>query len=275
MELPSQPIERRSMGLAYELDGTLAVLTLDNAPENRIDEVTLEDAEQALLRLRSGVADNTVRAVLLRGAGEVFSAGADAAQLVREGAGVGVVTARFMRVVHGIEALPVPTVAAVHGMCLAGGFELALSADLLIAQEGTLFGLPESRLGIMPLGGGVQRLAERAGPGRALQMVYLTEVKPAETLYDWGVVSQVLQKDGFLEASRSIAEKLAVGPTQAHAATKALVRGWRTGGIPVADALLAEVTEPLFGTEDARLGFTAYANVPGGQRVPAPNFVGR
>ncbi len=263
------------MALKYSLDGPLAILTLDNPPENRIGLEELEGAETALIRLRKEVASNTVRAVLLRGEGKIFSAGANARQLVQEGDGVGVATHRYMRFVHGIEALPVPTIAAAHGLCLAGGFEFALCADLLIAAEGTMFGLPESRLGIAPLSGGVQRLAERAGPGRAFQTVYLTQVHDAATMHNWGVVADVLPQDGFADAARAFAMRLAVGPTQGHKATKAMVNGWRLGGIPIADALMGGVTDPLFGTSDAALGFAAYANVPGGTRVEPPKFTGK
>src|SRR2546421_646116 len=122
-----------------------------------------------------------LRALVLRGEGKVFSAGAD----VKLFAGMDADHMRplidsFLDLGHRMERLPFPTLAAVHGTCMAGGFELALFCDLIWAAEGTVLGLPESRLGIVPLAGGVKRGAARARLGRARAIALSGDLYGAE-----------------------------------------------------------------------------------------------
>src|SRR5258708_10420743 len=109
-----------------------------------------------------------LRALVLRGAGKVFSAGADVALFAgMTAAQLRPLIGSFIDLGHRIERLPFPTLAAVHGTCMAGGFELALFCDLIWAAEGTMLGLPEARLGIVPLAAAVERVAAPAALGRA------------------------------------------------------------------------------------------------------------
>lgn len=143
----------------FAQDGSLGTVTLDSPPLNQIGTEFIADL---LTTLDEVEAADGVRALVLRGAGKVFSAGADVALF----AGM---TARQLRPLigsfvdlgHRIERLPFSTLAAVHGTCMGGGFELALFCDLIWAAEGTMIGLPETRLGIVPLAGGVERIAAR------------------------------------------------------------------------------------------------------------------
>jgi enoyl-CoA hydratase/carnithine racemase len=100
--------------------------------------------------------------------------------------------------------------------------------------------------------GGPQRLAERAGPARARELVFTGELYDAATLERWNVVNRVLPADGFDDAARAFAARLASGPTKAHAATKRLIRAQLDGGTRAADAVVAEVSGPLFATEDLK-----------------------
>ena len=88
--------------------------------------------------------------------------------------------------------IPIPTVAAVQGLCLAAGLEVALSCDLIWAAEGCNLGLVEAVIGATPFGGGTQRLVARAGAGRAAEAVLTARAYPAETMLDWGVVNRVV-----------------------------------------------------------------------------------
>ena len=128
-----------------------------------------------------------------------------------------------MRLAQTLEDLPVPTVFAAHGLTLTAAFELALACDLLLAAERASFGLVEIVVGLTPSMGGPQRLAERAGPARAKELIYTGERYPAAELERWGVVNRVLPDEGFAEAARAFAARVAAGPTVAHAATKRLV----------------------------------------------------
>jgi enoyl-CoA hydratase/carnithine racemase len=144
-----------------------------------------------------------VRALVVRGAGKVFSAGADVALF----AGMSAQQLRpligsFIDLGHRIERLPFPTLAAVHGTAMGGGFELALFCDLIWAAEGTMIGLPETRLGIVPLAGGVERIAARAGLWRARKIALGGELYPAEQFANWGVVDRVVAADELHAAAR-------------------------------------------------------------------------
>ena len=112
---------------------------------------------------------------------------------------------------------------AAHGLTLTAAFELALACDILLAAEKASFGLVEIVVGLTPSMGGPQRLAERAGPARARELIFTGERYPAAVLERWNVVNRVLPDEGFAEAARAYAHRVAAGPTVAHAATKRLV----------------------------------------------------
>ncbi len=146
-------------------DAGLGVLTLDSPPLNLIGKALIGDLLAAVDRVE---ATDGLRGLLVRGEGNVFSAGADVRLFGgKRSAEMRPLIASFLELGRRLEALPFPTVAAVHGTCIAGGFELALFCDLIWAAEGTMLGLPETRLGIVPLAGGVERIAARAGLTRA------------------------------------------------------------------------------------------------------------
>jgi enoyl-CoA hydratase/carnithine racemase len=164
----------------------------------------------------------------------------------------------FLDLGHRIERLPYPTLAAVHGTCMAGGFELALFCDLIWAAEGTMLGLPETRLGIVPLAGGIERIATRAGLGRARSVALGAELHTAEEFVAWGVIDRVLAADELHSAALEFATRLAGGPTRAFAVVKELTRSYTAGGVAGADALLADAAVGLFDTEDARGGIRSF-----------------
>jgi enoyl-CoA hydratase len=139
---------------------------------------------------------------------------------------------------------------AAHALCLTAAFELALACDLLLAAESARFGLVETVVGLTPAMGGTQRLAERAGPARARELVMTGALYDAATLERWNVVNHVLPDDGFDAAARAFAGRLAEGPTRAHAATKAIVRAQVEGGVRHADERVPELAGDLFATED-------------------------
>jgi enoyl-CoA hydratase/carnithine racemase len=238
-----------SAPVVLERDGALAVITLASPPLNLFDEAMFGALRGAV----EAVAADPPRGLLVRADGRVVSGGVDvrvfdglsvedAAQLWRE----------LLAVIHIVEELPLPTVFAAHALCLTAAFELSLACDLLIAAESARFGLVETVVGLTPAMGGTQRLAERAGPARARELVMTGTLYDAATLERWNVVNRVLPDDGFDPAARAFARALAEGPTRAHAATKALVRAQVEGGARAADALVPEVAGALFATEDLK-----------------------
>ena len=244
-----------------ERDGDVAVVVLDSPPLNLFDEplfTALEGVAVELLTLTEPGRRGRARAVLVEARGKGVSGGVDVSffrdiaegpEPVRRGADL---WTRLLRVVQTFEDLPVPTVFAAHGLTLTAAFELALGCDILLAAERASFGLVEIVVGLTPSMGGPQRLAERAGPARARELVYTGERYPAAVLEGWNVVNRVLPDDGFHEAAREYARRVAAGPTMAHAATKKLVTAGVRNGVRAADALVPEVSGPLFGTTDLR-----------------------
>ena len=233
----------------FEQHDDVGELVLDAPPLNLFGPVMFDDLEATIVEVQEAAP----RALIFRAQGDVVSAGVDVH--VFDGldrAGADELTARLLRLAHALEDLPFPTLAVAHGLCLTAALELSLACDLLWAAEGVQFGLVEAVVGITPLMGGTQRMAERAGSARAREFVMTGGLFTAETLHDWGVVNRVLPGEELLDKARRFAARLAAGPTQAHAATKWIVRAQADHGTRGADERVAGLTSHLFETEDAR-----------------------
>jgi enoyl-CoA hydratase/carnithine racemase len=159
---------------------------------------------------------------------------------------------QLITAVRKLEAMPMPTLALVHGLCLTAGLEVSLGCDMLWAAESARFGLVEAVVGLTPGAGGTQRMAERAGPARAREFVMTGGLYDAQTLERWNVVNRVVPDAELLEKGMRFAHRLAAGPTLAHAATKRIVRAHSEGGVDKADRATPKVSAGLFGTEDLR-----------------------
>jgi enoyl-CoA hydratase len=245
-----------------EHDGPLAVITFDSPPLNLFDDAVFEGFDRAI----RAVAADPPRGLLIRAEGKVVSGGVDVGK-VFEGMSPergGALWDELLASIHVLDELPLPTVFAAHGLCLTAAFEIALACDILLASEKAKFGLVEIVVGLTPSMGGPQRLAERAGPNRAKELIFTGELFDAATLERWNVVNRVYAPDAFEAQSRAFAEKVANGPTRAHAATKRLVAAQKEGGARAADAIVAEVSGPLFGTEDLQNAVRSFlADGPG------------
>jgi enoyl-CoA hydratase len=233
----------------WEADGPLAVATIDHPPLNLFDAATIHGVEAAVARAEA----ERPRALLWRAAGNVVSGGVDVHEFdALTAAQASEMFERLLGITHRVEALPFPTMFAAHGLCLTAAFELALGCDLLLAAESASFGLVETVVGLTPAMGGTQRLAERAGPARARELVMTGRLFDAATLERWNVVNRVLPDEGFADAARRHARRLAEGPTLAHAATKRIVRAQLDGGVAAADAATPGIAGALFETDDLR-----------------------
>ena len=244
-----------------EQDGPLAVLTIDKPPLNLFDDSVFDGLIAALAQVRS----DHPRGLLIRAEGNVWTGGVDVHMFQgltpESGADV---WRRGFELIQGVEDLPFPVVFAAHGLTLTWGFELALACDLVVAAEEAQFGLVEIVVGLTPSMGGPQRLAEKAGPNRAKELVMTGQLYDAATLQSWGVVNKVWPDAEFEEKSRKLALRLANGPTVAHAATKRLVATSVREGARAADVLVPEVSGSLFGTSDLRGAVASFlADGPG------------
>jgi enoyl-CoA hydratase/carnithine racemase len=228
----------------------LAVVTFDSPPLNLFD-TAMRDAFVATV----GELERTSpRAVLFRFEGKVVTGGVDVHvfDAISDAEEATALFAGLIATAQRVAALRCPTVFAAHGLCLTWGFELALACDLILATERASFGLIEATVGLTPAMGGTQRLAERAGSGRARELVMSADRYDASTLHQWGVVNRVLPADGFDAAARQFAGRLAEGPTRAHAATKDIISAYLTGGVQEADAQAPTIAGELFTTQDLR-----------------------
>jgi enoyl-CoA hydratase/carnithine racemase len=250
-----------------ERNDDVAVVVLENPPLNLFTPAVFQALDAAvgeLVALTDPARPDRARAVLFEARGSVVSAGVDVTFFrdIAEGpepvARGGELWAQLLRVAQTVEDLPVPTVFAAHGLTLTAAFELALACDVLLAAERAEFGLVEIVVGLTPSMGGPQRLAERAGPARAKELIFTGERYPAAVLERWNVVNRVLPDDGFAAAARAYAAQVAAGPTRAHAATKRIVATAVREGGRAADALVPDVSGPLFASEDLRVAVASF-----------------
>src|SRR5271170_4926935 len=238
----------------FEIAGALGVITLANPPLNLFSMEFIEDLRAAVDEAKR----SPLRALLVRAEGKVFSGGADVSVFKgRTSTEARNLFTSQLRLIADLEELPFPTLAAVHGLCTAAGLELALACDLIWASASASFGQAEASIGTTTLLGGVQRLAERAGPSRAREIIYTADQYDAATFERWNIVNKVVPDDAFEAATRAFAERLARGPTLALAAGKRIVRAYLDGGIRAADKTVDEIAPPLFVSEDMKAGVAA------------------
>ena len=236
--------------------GSVGVLTLNNPPHNLIGRDFIEEFCCAQER----AVEDGMRAILIRSDLRHFCAGADVSALDREGVEASVTLDR-------LESIPIPTVAAIHGAVLGGGFELALACDFIIAAQSAQIGSVEVAIGLAPLLGAVQRLTERAGPARAKEITMLGRRYSPDVLERWGIINLVTTEDELHSASLSLAQQLASGPTLAITAIKRIARLASTDGLQAADLALADELAPMWSSKDVERGMRAMLETGPGTAV--------
>ncbi len=208
-----------------ERRGSVELLTLDRPKAlNALDRATLEELLGRCGRLD---ADSAVRAVVLTGEGRAFAAGADIAEMRGLDAQQAEAFSRLgHRVMDALEALAVPTIAAVNGYALGGGCELACACDWIYASEKARFGQPEVKLGLIPGFGGTGRLVRRVGSAWAKELVLAGEPIDAETALRIGLVNRLFAPDALLDAALEVAEQIAgKGPLAVATAKRVILQG--------------------------------------------------
>ena len=241
-----------------ERDGAVGIVTIDKPPVNALGAQVIAELDEAFDELG---ADAGVRSVVLRGAGErAFVAGADISEFpnlgdeVREdGSARGI-----QKLADRIEAFPKPVLAAIHGWCLGGGLETALACDVRIAAEDAQLGQPEIKLGLLPGGGGTQRLPRVVGPGRAALLNMTGDPISGAQAYEWGLVEKVVPAAELMDAALEIARTLAERSPHAIAVVKELAR--ETRDLPIAEGLRREAKAfaRCLGSEDGKEGVAAF-----------------
>jgi enoyl-CoA hydratase/carnithine racemase len=239
---------------SFRLEGRVGEIVIADPPLNLFGLELSRDLASAVEEAR----DSAARAVLVRAEGDNFSAGANVEMFLgRDEPAARELIEEFMPAIRRFDEIEVPTVAAVQGLCLAAGLEVALCCDLIWAADGAQLGLVEAVIGATPFGGGTQRLAARAGAGRAAEAVMTARTYPAETMREWGVVNRVLPAGELREKAHAFAHRLAGGPTLAHAATKRMIQLTVDQGVQAADAALTAIGARVMASEDLQNGARA------------------
>lgn len=253
----------------YAKKGSIAYITV-NRPKvlNALNTPTWSDLKTAFEDAQD---DAAIRGVILTGAGDkAFIAGADISELIQVGAFEAEQSSRFgQEVLDLIENLGKPVIAAVNGFALGGGCETAMACTIRIAVETAKFGQPEVALGLIPGGGGTQRLPRLVGKGRALQLILSGDMITAQEAYRIGLVNEIVPAAGLITRAEAILTKIAFNaPIAIKFALEATNKGMETSQ---SQGLLLEAA--YFGlcaaTEDKKEGTSAFLE------KRAPQFRGR
>ena len=252
-----------------EIDAAVAVIRLSRPPMNALNAQVQTGIAEAAAQLAT---DRQVRAVILYGGEKVFAAGADIKEMADAGyAAMAVNTQRLQSAFTAVAQLPQPVIAAITGYALGGGLELALCADFRILGESAKVGQPEIQLGVIPGGGGTQRLPRLIGPSRAKDLIFTGRFVGAQEALALGLADQVVPDAGVLTAAREMASRFVSGPALAlRAAKQAIDQGL---DVDLASGLQLERLQfaALFATEDRDIGMRSFVeDGPGKAR-----FVGR
>ncbi len=253
-----------------ERDGHVAVVTIDNPPMNALSAALLDELEAEIDALD---ADDDVRAIVLRGGGErAFVAGADIKEFpsLRESPPAEGGSARGIQKLGArMDEARTPFVAAIQGFCLGGGLELAMACDIRVAAEDAQLGQPEIKLGLIPGGGGTQRLPRLVGQGRALLLNLTGDFIDAATAERWGLVERVSPKGEVVEAATALATTIAARSPVAVGVLRELAR--ETRDLPLAEGLKREAAGFVrcLSSDDGLEGVTAFIE------KREPQFTGR
>jgi enoyl-CoA hydratase/carnithine racemase len=259
--------------IKFEQKDTVGHIVLANPPKNLI----ASNFSDSLKRAVHEAGESDIRALLVRAEGPNFSQGGDVLDFLEKDTNqfrtfIGECNQSF----RAIEALQIPTVAAVRGAAFGGAFELALACDFIVVAEDAVFRCIEASVGSAPVAGAVQRLAERIGRSRAAHYAMLCEPMSGTVAGQLGIASFVVPAHEVEATALKFAQDLSRGPTRSYAAIRTLLKAWSGGGVPSADAMILDVTMGLHSSEDAKRGRTARAEaIKRGIEPPTIVFTGR
>lgn len=258
--------------LLYEVVDGVAIIRL-NRPDrmNTLGGTMKPDLARAFFELARD--DTSVRCVVLTGTGDrAFCAGAD----IKERAGgtahpadYYVTQQRTHELFRGIEEFEKPVIAAINGVALGGGLELALCADIRLAARSARFGLPEIKLGVIPAAGGTQRLPRVVGPAIAKELIFTSELITADAAQDIRLVNRVIDDDKLMDAALTMARRIAVQPPLAVRFAKRSVNLGMQGSVDMGLQFECYGAAMVMDSEDRKEGMRAFVE------KREPRFVGR
>ena len=253
--------------ILYEVDGALALLTI-NRPQ-RHNAISLDTLEELHGAVRLAATDDAVRVIAITGArGRAFASGSDLSEVLHRD-----FRKALEPIVQGLadqlERTPKPTIAAIDGICMGGGLEVALGCDLRIATHRSRFATPEGKLGIIPGGGATARLPRIVGRGWAMEMMLMGEPIDAERAFSIGLVTRLVEPEELLPETRRVAEHLASFAPFVPRTMKAMVNFGMEASLAGALMLEKYAQGALVQTEDKQEGISAFLE------KRKPDFKGR
>jgi enoyl-CoA hydratase len=242
--------------LSASKEGPLGVITI-NRPDamNALSNKLVHELVSALTAFES---DEDVRCLVIAGSERAFSAGADIKEMADMSAVEMSMSGHFFPLWDKVGKYPKPIVGALSGFVLGGGLELAMSLDVLVASETTQLGQPEINIGVIPGGGGTQRLTRAVGKYKAMEMILTGRRIGAEEAKGLGLVSRVVPKEAYLEEAKKVASEIASkSPVSVRLAKMAVNKAFEMG---LSDGLdfERELFYLLFASEDAKEGMRAF-----------------
>ncbi|MEQ5837335.1 enoyl-CoA hydratase/isomerase family protein [Marinobacter sp. NFXS9] len=244
--------------VACEVSGNIATVTLTNPPLNVFKVEMTGQLDAILESLRD---NDSVRGVVLKGAGKAFCAGSDIAEFkdyYQPGRVVDLKLRRQNAVFQKLDSFPKPVVAAIHGLAFGGGLEIAMCCDLIVAEEDSRFALPEMRLGVFPSSGGPFRTVRRIGEGRTKQLIFLTDPVSAPTALQWGLIDRIARNGEVFEVATKLAAEMAKRPPTAFSLCKALIDDATHLSLPELISRSLEASDKAFSSAECREGVRAF-----------------
>ena len=241
----------------FQMEDRVALVTVDRPPVNAMNKQVNEEIEDIFKELQSR---EDVGAVIITGGGDkAFIAGADIKMVSEMGPEDAFALAGYVQgVMNGIENFDRVVIAAINGLALGGGCEIALACDIRVADERSIFGLPEVSLGVFPGAGGTQRLARLVGSGKAKELILTGDPINTEEAKSIGLVERVAPQGQAVSEARKIAERILLrGPVAVSYAKKAINEGVNKG-IKEGLKLEARLFSELFKTQDKKEGIAAF-----------------
>ena len=252
------PIVSTGQLVKISVEEGIAIVTIDRPPVNALNRQVMQELDQSFQAIKT---DSAVKVVILTGGGSfAFVAGADLKEIAQLGSGkeAAEVAAQGQSVLMKIQRLGKPVIAAINGVCLGGGNELAMACHLRIAGDRTRFGQPEITLGIIPGFGGTQRLPRLIGQAKALEFILTGDLIAAPEAHRLGLVNQIVPQDQVLKAAKELARKItSKGQVAVRAALRVFEEGL-DGSLEDGLAREAKAFGMIADTEDCKEGVSAF-----------------
>lgn len=255
--------------LIVEKEAPIGIIKLNRPPVNPLSVKLYHELYDAVCEFEN---DDTIGAIIITGNGDkAFAAGLDIKDVMGKTA---VETLDFLwtaprKTFDKLTSIEKPTIAAVFGLALGGGCEVALCCDLRIASEDAVIGLPEIGLGIMPGSGATQRLPRLIGPAKAKELIYTGDTINAAEAYRIGLVNKVVPKDKLMEEAKAMAKKLASKPKAAFALIKRCIDNGLNMNLASGLTMEMDAFSIAFTSEDGREGINAFVE------KRKPNYKGK